>query len=202
IRPAASLIIASPITVNNSVSSFTTSNSKHEQGSAGCNYRILMMKRNASSFINAHVYPGGVIDRADHYSHWGHFLTNKICAIRETFEESGLLLSDPPLTQLTGSSKASFLNSLPTWRQKVHHDASQFKVMCETFNIRPAVDSLIPFSNWITPVIEKKRYDTMFFLTVLDQYTSAEEEAKHLNLVSADGKETVLFDWFTPEEAL
>lgn len=110
-------------------------------------------------------------------------MTNKICAIREAFEESGLLLSKQP--------HKLDKNEINVWRDKVHDDATQFKVMCEKFNLFPAVDQLIPFSNWITPVFEKKRYDTLFFLTVL-------KEQDH-NIV-ADGKETVTFDWFKPEE--
>lgn len=74
--------------------------------------------------------------------------------------------------------------------------------MCDTYSIRPAVDKLIPFSNWITPIEEKKRYNTMFFLTVLDEFKTKQEQDLHLNAVSADGTETVLFDWLKPEEAL
>ncbi|KAI8645571.1 hypothetical protein BD408DRAFT_429553 [Parasitella parasitica] len=192
IRPSASLIIAAP--------------TPEDGAKDGSNYRVLMVKRNArSSFINAHVYPGGVVDAADHYSNWSQdktiseseqsILTNKICAIRETFEESGLLLSHPPAHTI----KALDAN---VWRHKVHNNASQFKAMCDTFSIRPAVDKLIPFSNWITPVEEKKRYDTMFFLTVLDEHKTQQEQDLHLNAVSADGTETVLFDWLKPEEAL
>ncbi|KAL9552328.1 hypothetical protein MBANPS3_003814 [Mucor bainieri] len=202
IRPSASLIIAAP-TPGDGVK-------------GGSNYRVLMVKRNArSSFINAHVYPGGIVDTADHYLNWindtsttesenvilniiqnrGKVLTNKICAIRETFEESGLLLSHPPANTI----KALDAN---VWRHKVHNDANQFKVMCDTYSIRPAVDKLIPFSNWITPAQEKKRYDTMFFLTVLEEFKTKQEQDLHLNVVSADGKETVLFDWLKPEEAL
>ncbi|RCH83776.1 Nucleoside diphosphate-linked moiety X motif 19, mitochondrial, partial [Rhizopus stolonifer] len=118
IRPSASLIVAAPM--------------PKEEVRDGTNYRILMMKRNAkSSFINAHVYPGGIVDKADHYSNWidgklanekeGYMLTNKICAIRETFEESGLLLTTPP----SNTIKELDVNE---WKHKVHQDASQFKV--------------------------------------------------------------------------
>jgi 8-oxo-dGTP pyrophosphatase MutT (NUDIX family) len=124
-----------------------------------------------------------------------HILTNKICAIRETFEESGLLLSNPPAHTI----KELDINE---WRHKVHDDASQFKIMCNKFNIRPATQNLIPFSNWITPFIEKKRYDTFFFLTVLNQFKTQQEHDKYYHLVAADGKETVLFQWLKPEEAL
>lgn len=122
-------------------------------------------------------------------------MTNKICAIRETFEESGLLLC----------SNAAKIpkDDLLVWRTKVHNDATQFKVMCEQYQISPSIDRLIYYSNWITPVNEKRRYNTHFFLTVLDQeYTNQASHDLYLNAVKADGKETVLFDWLTPEQAI
>ncbi|KAG1463586.1 hypothetical protein G6F46_003402 [Rhizopus delemar] len=183
IRSAASLIIASPI---------PTELLKNNKGS---NYRILMVKRNAnSSFINAHVYPGGIIDKAD--SEWPHFkseqslLMQKICAIRETFEESGLLLAD------------KCPRDIHHWRSRVHQDASQFQVMCDELDLTPSVEKLLPFANWITPVKEKKRYNTNFFLTILDQFKTEKEHEDYFNHVMADGTETLSFDWFKPEEAL
>lgn len=124
-----------------------------------------------------------------------HILTNKICAIREAFEESGLLLSDPPAHTIKELD-------VELWRHKVHDDATQFKVMCDQYNIKPAVDTLVPFSNWITPLHEKKRYDTLFFITILNQFKTKQEHDLHYRVVAADGKETVLFDWFKPEEAI
>lgn len=110
-------------------------------------------------------------------------LTNKICAIRETFEESGLLLTYPPATSIQDKH---------VWRERVHNDASQFKVLCETHGLVPAVDRLTPFANWITPGAEKRRYNTHFFLTVWTPDSVAQ----------ADGTETVQLDWFSPKEAL
>ncbi|KAG2201738.1 hypothetical protein INT47_001998 [Mucor saturninus] len=191
VRSAASLIVVAPEPLENK--------------EKACNYRILMMKRNAkSSFINAHVYPGGVVDASDEASLWDsqiksekekRLVTNKICAIRETFEESGLLLSEPSAETVKGLD-------VNIWRHKVHDDASQFKIMCDQFKIRPAVDKLIPFTCWITPEFEKKRYNTLFFLTTLDQHPTQKEHDARLKLVSSDGKETVLFEWLKPEEAL
>lgn len=88
------------------------------------------------------------------------------------------------------------------WRHKVHDDASQFKIMCDKFKIRPAVDTLIHFSTWVTPTMEKKRFDTSFFLTVLNQNSTQKEHDIYYKAVAADGKETVLFEWLKPEEAL
>lgn len=120
-------------------------------------------------------------------------MTLKICAIRETFEESGLLLTTPP---------AHTVPELDTevWRHRVHEDASQFKSMCDLYHLQPAVDRLIPFANWITPAFEKKRFNTLFFLTVLQQTVDGQQQ--ETIKVSADGKETVQMDWFDPQQGI
>ncbi|KAL0073230.1 hypothetical protein F4703DRAFT_1937008 [Phycomyces blakesleeanus] len=199
IRPSASLIVAAPIPTKNVLD-------KDDY-----DFRVLMLKRNGkSNFVHAHVFPGGIVDSFDHFSHWKSILsvsgqtqeeleeaqntlTSKICAIRETFEESGLLLTNPPAHTVSG-----FLTD--EWRNVVHKDPSQFKVMCEKYKIEPAVDKLTPFSNWITPTIEKRRYNTQFYLTVLGQ--TIEEEHKEIVEVSADGQETVQLDWFKPQQVI
>jgi len=56
----------------------------------------------------------------------------------------------------------------------------------------PKVNQLYPWSHWITPVFEKHRYNTLFFLSVLN----SSQIALH------DAKETTMINWFSPEEAL
>lgn len=113
-------------------------------------------------------------------------MTYKICAIRETFEESGLLLTHPPAYTVLKDTESA------VWRERVHADATQFKILCETHKLQPATDKLLLFANWITPVNEKRRYNTHFFLTVLDP--------PHRAFYAADGKELVQLDWFTPKQ--
>lgn len=91
------------------------------------------------------------------------------------------------------------LKDAETWRQRVHDDASQFKVLCETHQLKPAVDQLLPFANWITPTNEKRRYNTHFYLTVLNE-AHVDSSGKHAALYAADGKETVQLNWYTPTE--
>ncbi|KAI8065858.1 hypothetical protein BC940DRAFT_303053 [Gongronella butleri] len=189
IRPSATLIIAAPL-----------AGKTH----ADADYRVLMMKRNGrSSFSHAYAYPGGVVDKEDAAPLWrdmlkdttssDSMLTHKICAIRETFEESGLLLTHPPAHTVQELD-------LDTWKHRVHDDATLFKQMCEQYKLVPAVDKLIPVANWITPAMEKKRFNTLFFLTVLP--TAVDDKINETSKVAADGKETVRFDWFKPSEAL
>lgn len=129
----------------------------------------------------------------------------RICAIRETFEECGILLTRPANDNTRNSlldlknSRISFgtignigLTDFESWREKVDKDASQFITMCKKYNIVPDIWSLSEWSNWLTPLNtarkasnthegSKRRYDTAFFLCLLDSIP----DAKH------DDRETV-----------
>lgn len=121
----------------------------------------------------------------------------RICAIRETFEECGILLTRPAndntrkcLLDLK-NSPISFgtvgnigLADFESWREKVDKDASQFITMCKKYNIVPDIWSLAEWSNWLTPLSfarktanvyegSKRRYDTAFFLCLLDSIPDA-----------------------------
>ncbi|KAI7867514.1 hypothetical protein BDF14DRAFT_662639 [Spinellus fusiger] len=192
-RLSSTLVVAAPTHLSN-----------HNNKTGESNFKVLMVKRNPKgTFNNSHVFPGGMVDRFDHFSHWeSHFpipteqekkdiLTSKLCAIRETFEECGLLLTHPP------ASTVVLDTDIEMWRKKVHADASQFKIMCNHYHILPAVDALFPFSHWITPTHLHKRFTTLFFLTVLQDTFVDHQDMAH---VTSDSQETVCLDWFTPEQ--
>ena len=113
-------------------------------------------------------------------------LAFRICAIRETFEESGILLvrdvnrlRNEPITESSQplSGKSSILSDsiLKPWREKVDADASQFLLMCKDLDVVPDVWSLYEWSNWLTPNLPGggRRYDTAFYITVLDYIPDA-----------------------------
>ncbi|KAF9914197.1 hypothetical protein BX616_008783 [Lobosporangium transversale] len=190
LRPSATLIIAAPI-----------SRSKVEPGKA--NYKLLLLQRGRiGTSASAHVFPGGNVDKADHDPRWATLLNYKsknpndpplcsaICAIREAFEESGVLVCDP-LTELSDEE-------IKVWRDRVHANGEEFYNLCTSHHIKPAVERLSHFSSWITPPMETKRFHTHFYLTVLPWSRSSFSDSR----VFADGKETTRLDWFTPEEAL
>lgn len=135
-------------------------------------------------------------------------LAFRICAIRETFEESGILiardLNNVRNQQITGidhpiSGKSSVLSDtiLKPWRERVDNDASQFIAMCKELNLLPDIWSLYEWSNWLTPILPgqhgqttARRYDTAFYLCVLDYTPNAEHCAKEtteLEWTSASG---------------
>ena len=94
----------------------------------------------------------------------------RICAIRETFEESGVLIC----TRRTGTGYKSVAGhgltneALSEWRRRVMNDDNQFMVMLEELNLLPDICSLHEWSNWLTPIRlqrhANKRFDTMFYV--------------------------------------
>lgn len=102
----------------------------------------------------------------------------RICAIRETFEESGVLIVRkvdagskfrPALWD--GASWASFCEDeavISEWRQRVDRDPAEFLRMCQELQMVPDVWSLYEWSNWLTPLGSTRRFDTAFFICCVD----------------------------------
>lgn len=181
-RKAASLIICSPL-----------------PGST--NFRVLLLQRSNHGFYGGlAVFPGGAITTSDGNPDWHCFLPKiqrpwfsthlsyAIGAIRETFEESGLLLLQPEWEW-----EASQM-VLTEGRKKVMDDPSHFITFCRKQLRVPSTDRLVYWSNWISPVHHTTRFDTHFFLTTIQQ--------SQMNQISADGRETLSALWMTPIEAL
>ncbi len=149
------------------------------------------------------VFPGGSVDKSDNeiiarpelYSGGeGLNATNlsfRIAAIRETFEESGILLA-----RLRGS------NSLIDAKRAGEIEAANRAALCEgktTFpevlsdnGLKLALDELVPYAHWITPEGMPKRFDTWFFLAA----------APPEQLGAHDGRESTDSIWVSPREAL
>lgn len=164
------------------------------------NYRVLMMKRAKTlKFMpGVHVFPGGAIDPVDKDERWSQLLgsekpsdslAERIGAVRETFEECGILLATPEerATQIPS-------DELKQWRaDQVLKDGTKFFQLFEHFKLRPAVNKLIDWSTWITPVFEPRRFYTRFFLAVLPHLRT---DAVH------EENESVSTEWLRPEEAV
>lgn len=101
----------------------------------------------------------------------------RITGIRETFEESGVLLcKSRHAHSLTRPSKwASYLSGheIQKWQKKVQGNASEFISLCRNFECLPDIWSLQEWSNWLTPNDSPKRFNTIFFLVTLDQMPTA-----------------------------
>uniref|UniRef100_A0A915K4Y0 Nudix hydrolase domain-containing protein n=1 Tax=Romanomermis culicivorax TaxID=13658 RepID=A0A915K4Y0_ROMCU len=98
----------------------------------------------------------------------------KICALRELFEECGILigwnLETKNLEIRTTADESTDSERLEQYRVLVHNDADQFLKVCQEMNILPAFWLLNEWSDWLTPSIfpEKMRFDGIFYLLALN----------------------------------
>jgi len=179
IRPAATVIVAAPAV----------------KADALAEYSVFTVKRSHGSgfMAGAHVFPGGVVDAVDHQAFGHEFQARytdcayRIAAIRELFEETGILLVTP-----SSALEALSPDALQEYRNAVHKDASEFETLCETLNCRPAIERMLPWSRWITPPQEKRRFDARFYLALLAETPAA----RH------DDEETISSCWLSPDDAL
>lgn len=136
--------------------------------------------------------------RSQEFEHIPSEMAFRICAIRETFEESGVLLvrdADRSIDNgslesapILGKSADLSDSELQPWRERVDKDATEFLTMCKQLGVVPDVWALNEWSNWLTPVITRtgesrsnRRFDTAFYVCVLD----------HLPRAIQDNTETV-----------
>ena len=173
---------------------------------------VFMLERNVKSeFVaGAYVFPGGAVDKNDSHQRLEEIcvgLTDAkaseatglengglafwVAAIRECFEECGVLLAN------AAQGPVSFIDAKLTARFNHHRDALNnrkisFSQICVEENLVLPVDSLTYFSRWLTPAGMPKRFDTCFFICQMP----ANQVPLH------DGHETVSGLWVGPAEAL
>jgi 8-oxo-dGTP pyrophosphatase MutT (NUDIX family) len=152
-------------------------------------YEVLLVRRHAKAvFASALVFPGGVVDDDDYSDEWMPLLGSgselprqeraiRIAAIRETFEETALLLASRP----DGSDLA----------QPERTDASFLNVVRESGGLLMLGD-VHPFGHWITPEAAPRRFDTHFLLA----------RAPGGQQAIPDGGETVALGWANPADAV
>ncbi len=130
----------------------------------------------------------GLIDGADGYS--DDELALAACAIREAFEESGILLARRSGNKelLSGDEVAA----LDEHRVPLNEERLGLADFLQANGLRLAADRLIRFARWITPDMMPKRFDTWFFIA----------EAPEGQLGAHDGYESVDSVWVTPAQAI
>jgi 8-oxo-dGTP pyrophosphatase MutT (NUDIX family) len=119
-------------------------------------------------------------------------LAVRVGAIRETFEESGVLLA-----RARGSSALVTADRLreieARWRDRLNADEAGLLVeLVLAEDLELACDLLVPFAHWVTPEMVPKRFDTYFFLVA----APPDQIALH------DGHESVDSVWTTAQHAL
>lgn len=145
-------------------------------GDAGV--EVLMLRRNLDSgFVpGAYVFPGGAVDPSDHLAGADPF---RVAAIRECFEECGLLFARDAAGDYPGD---------------VPHDLRHAPIqdVCRAHDLTMAPDALHPLSRWVTPAGAPRRYDTRFFVAV----APPGQTPRH------DGREAIDHLWIRPADAL
>ena len=145
---------------------------------------VYMLRRHATMAFapGAYVFPGGSVDARDAdeqvawtgpgAAEWGRIFDAPpslaralVCAaVRETFEESGVLLAGE-----SGDSVVADTTS-EEWEADRRALLDRSLSLAELLGRRRLVlraDLLRPWSRWITPVVEPRRFDTRFFAAEL-----------------------------------
>ncbi|KAF8201778.1 NUDIX hydrolase domain-like protein [Pholiota molesta] len=145
---------------------------------------VLLVHRNpkASSFGGMHVFPGGNLDKNQDQS-------LAITAIRETFEESGLLLASPVSSKPPPSDVV-----LDEARHAIHQQKLLFQGFLLSHDLNADIDSLLPFTQWITPVGPPRRFHTQFYVAFLPAAPSSgfTSGAKQQRIPKHDGGQEVI----------
>jgi len=172
---------------------------------------VLMVKRSKRPpFGNLYVFPGGKIDESDKDLNITNFcnglndeqasiklgvneggLSYWVACVRECFEEVGILLAiknNGEELDLNGADKHKFDN----YRRMLLENKISLLEICKKENLSLNLNNIEPFSHWVTPEIEIKRFDTRFFIA----YIPAKQTEKH------DGNELTDSVWISPKKAL
>ena len=178
-------------------------------GAAGTGLQVYMLRRRSSMAFaaGAYVFPGGSVDASDDdagiawagpdAAEWGRLLgaaaglaRTLICAaVRETFEECGVLLAGPDPGTVLGAAEDE------GWEEDRRQLLAGSLSLARLLHRRGLVlrsDLLRPWARWITPVTEERRYDTRFFAAALPAGQIARD-------VSGEADETA---WLEPGTAL
>jgi 8-oxo-dGTP pyrophosphatase MutT (NUDIX family) len=192
-RPASTVVIARP---------------------AGPAFEVFLVRRhdNVAFMGGAHVFPGGRVDPADYVE-----APERLCdgvaaavarlpqrsaveavafhvaAVRELFEEAGVLLARDGGSGAPVSVDALRPGEvLARWRRDLLEHRVTISGLAEREHLRLALDALTLFAHWVTPEIELRRFDTHFFFAS----AAAGQEAVH------DDRENTHGTWLRPAEAI
>ena len=167
---------------------------------------VLLLQRTwKASFLPGYfVFPGGAVDDADQacrahiagpddsaisqtMSLSGGGADYMVAALRECFEEAGLLLAVNDNGELVGAD-----HPIHQSRQALFRGDVSLQALCLQHNLILPLDRLAYLSHWITPPGPPRRFDTRFFVAV----TPESQIASH------DGEETIDHLWITPQQGL
>ncbi|MFD5233157.1 NUDIX hydrolase [Streptomyces qaidamensis] len=174
----------------------------------GSGTAVHMLRRRASMAFagGAYAYPGGGVDPRDddHHVRWAGptraWWADRLgvdetaaqaivcAAVRETYEEAGVLLAGPAADAVVGDTTGA------DWEADRAALVARDLSFAEFLDRRGLVlrsDLLGAWTRWITPEFESRRYDTWFFVAALP-------EGQRTRNASTEADRTV---WIAPSEA-
>jgi recombination protein RecT len=161
---------------------------------------LLMKRRREAGFVpGAFVFPGGRVDAADadaalaalcdgpaasepEFPYW-------VAAVREAFEETGLLLAVADGVPVPPAAASPVVDEL---RDALLEDRVTLADVLGRLRARVDLSAVAYLARWITPVVEPRRYDTRFFVAAVSPDAVA----------LADPREMVEAVWLSPARAL
>ena len=175
---------------------------------------VFMLRRTLSAVFASgmYVFPGGRVDDSDGTEAMSQCCSGRddseasallrvpkgglaywVAAIRECFEEAGVLLATHNATgNVVQFSDSSMADRFTAARHRIHDGDLSLIDLCHQEDLTLVTGDIHYVSNWITPLGERRRFDTKFFLA------RAPEAQDPLH----DDKETIDSLWVRPEEAL
>ncbi len=176
---------------------------------AGGGFEVYMLRRKPTMEFapGAYVFPGGSVDQRDAdeevawsgspVDDWGrvfdaphHLARALVCAaVRETFEESGVLLAGPTPGTVVADTTG------PDWEADRNALLNRSLSLAEMLARRDLIlrsDLLKPWARWVTPAAEPRRFDARFFAAALPPGQRTRDV----------GGEAAAVQWITPAAAL
>jgi 8-oxo-dGTP pyrophosphatase MutT (NUDIX family) len=174
---------------------------------------VFMLRRNLrSDFVGgAYVFPGGAVDDHDRHQDLGPVCCGRtddeasrqlgvadgglafwVAAIRECFEEAGVLLAYNGDGSLVRLDDDRLSRRFGEHRRAVDRGERRLVDICADEHLQLAVDDMYYFSHWITPEGAPRRYDTRFFVT----------RAPEAQVALHDDREVIANLWIRPSDAL
>src|SRR5262249_11287889 len=152
--------------------------------------KVFWVKRNPKlQFMGGyHAFPGGQLDKEDNLIKVagcdGEDSLMRVCAVREFFEEAGVLLARGTVTLS--------LARISEKRRSMTEGSKSFKQILDEDNLEIDCLDLDPAGRWVTPHFAPRRFDTWFFLAWMPEGQEA--------LIETGELETG--EWIRPADAL
>ena len=168
--------------------------------------QVFMLQRSGSgAFPDLRVFPGGKVDAPDFAPHLFDAFTDAqassalgvaqaglrfwVAAVRECFEECGVLLVQPAAGHEAIDLEGPHIDQ---YRQALLDGTMSFEEVCGAQNWLINLKQLAYFSRWRTPAQAPRRFDTRFFVAAVPPDQQAEIHAAEARTAT----------WVAPQQAL